>query len=255
MEVTTQPSLKKHLNIFFKDKKNRRVAFSAVAVIFVLVLLGFGIGKATTSVPGNESRTKDAKGEGAISTVTKSAGITNGNGTTDIFTESNNATINNSEDPAVSATGSNTDSAAADSTGPLTGYTENTDSNNANPKTANGDSKPSTGTGGANGDTATPPLNQKWHEPWSKWVVDTPAWTETIIQPSVWGVVDRQEHVYCNTCGAILDGTDIGAHLKSTQHTGYHTGWEDIYGWIDTPPGYIHHPEEGHWEFHEGYWS
>lgn len=93
-----------------------------------------------------------------------------------------------------------------------------------------------------------------------QWVIDTPAWTETIEHPAEYEdqwIVDvpaydqpvYENHTICYTCreqglgNVIIDG-QAGAHqiMHAEKGETCHYGTETIQ--VDT----IHHPEEGHWE-------
>jgi hypothetical protein len=63
----------------------------------------------------------------------------------------------------------------------------------------------------------------------------TQPWTETVQHPGVWGVVGREYHDYCNTCGAILDGVSAAEHCKITGHAGHNGRYISIEGWVTQP--------------------
>lgn len=80
-----------------------------------------------------------------------------------------------------------------------------------------------------------------------KWVVDQPAWTETVETP----VYEDLERCICNGCGA--DITDyIDRHLEESmlagnmKCSGYHSEWHQIQTGTNTET--INHPEQGHYE-------
>lgn len=72
-----------------------------------------------------------------------------------------------------------------------------------------------------------------------KWVVDQPAWTETVETP-VYGMDERS---ICNTCGADITGFST-QHILDGDCGGYHSEWVQVQTGTKTET--IQHPEVGH---------
>lgn len=75
----------------------------------------------------------------------------------------------------------------------------------------------------------------------SVYVVDTPAWTETVNEP----IYEMQAVWYCNTCGADITANP-GGHLDETMHAGYRNDWIQVQTGTNTY--IVEHPEIGHYE-------
>lgn len=80
-----------------------------------------------------------------------------------------------------------------------------------------------------------------------QWVVDQPAWTETVSEP----VYEMIEHSICNGCGADITGNPWGhidAQLDAGIYTcgGYHSEW--VQEQVGTNSYTVEHPEQGHYE-------
>lgn len=80
-----------------------------------------------------------------------------------------------------------------------------------------------------------------------QWVVDQPAWTETIETP----VYEMDERCICNGCGADITN-DPGTHMEQGMLNGkpecgaWHSEWVQIQTGTSTET--INHPEQGHYE-------
>ena len=171
---------------------------------------------------------------------------------TELYTASETSAVESTEQPeeANTETAENTNQngtqqhqTATSNSG--TNVTTNTGSGSSvNTNTSKGNTNTSThaNTGGGS-TTTTAPAQPAVHAPLyqQKYVVDTPAWTETVTKP-VYGnkVID-----VCNTCGADIT-TNAVQHLLDTEHGGYHT--EVIPVQTGTRTEYINHEEVGHWE-------
>jgi hypothetical protein len=167
--------------------------------------------------------------------------------------------------PNFGLTGENTDVAGDDSANgesasslqpQASGQTSASTPQGSSGSTAN-TSVPAPVSGGGSDSTASTPTadsssNQIWHEPWDEWVSE--GHYEDHYIEAVYGQRDVFGSV-CNTCGLDISGNAF-AHLKATQHSGYHEGvigtesyiikpstTEQI--WVDTSHS-IHH--EGYWQ-------
>lgn len=79
-----------------------------------------------------------------------------------------------------------------------------------------------------------------------KWIVDQPAWTETVETP----VYETVERSICNQCGADITGSPW-QHIENSLVNGgncggYHSEWHQIQTGTNTET--INHPEQGHYE-------
>lgn len=72
-----------------------------------------------------------------------------------------------------------------------------------------------------------------------QWVVDQPAWTETVETP----VYGNQTVWYCNTCNADITSDPVG-HIEETLHAGYRSDVKQVQTGTTTQT--IQHPEVGH---------
>ena len=118
-----------------------------------------------------------------------------------------------------------------------TGSSVNTNTSKGNTNTAN---HANTGGGSI---TTTAPAQPAVHAPLyqQQYVVDTPAWTETVTKP----VYGNKTIWICNTCG--MDITDdVYGHIDTTMHGGYSSKVIQIQ--TGTRTEYINHEEIGHWE-------
>lgn len=80
-----------------------------------------------------------------------------------------------------------------------------------------------------------------------QWIVDQPAWTESVNEP----VYEMIEHSICNGCGADITGNPWGhidAQLDAGIYTcgGYHSEW--VQEQVGTNSYTVEHPEQGHYE-------
>jgi hypothetical protein len=120
------------------------------------------------------------------------------------------------------------------------------------PKSSGGGS-----TSGAPGGTSGGNTNRVWHEGWDEWVIDAPGHYEQRLVRAAWD--ERKGHYgsICNDCDTEVTG-NYPAHVEATGHMGGYTNNH----WFDE--GTVHHDavyenvwvsEQGHWEWHEGYWE
>ena len=172
---------------------------------------------------------------------------------TEVYTASETSTAENTEQPeeANTETAGNTNQTGTQqqtangnsgtnvTTNTGTGSSVNTNTSKGNTNTAN-----HANTGGGN---TTAPAQPAVHAPLyqQKYVVDTPAWTETVTKP----VYGNKEISVCNTCGADITG-NTREHTKKHTLAGEGGGWhsEVIPVQTGTRTEYINHEEVGHWE-------
>lgn len=75
-----------------------------------------------------------------------------------------------------------------------------------------------------------------------KWVVDQPAWTETVNEP----VYEMVEHTICSSCGADISGWAVQHLEESLDCGGYYSEWRQEQTGTNTYT--VEHPEQGHYE-------
>ena len=116
-------------------------------------------------------------------------------------------------------------------------------------KPMGGDALASESAGKASGPTSPGPVPPAQEEPpkrWVEeteqvWVVDSPAWSESVP------VYEAREISVCNVCGIEITGS-VSAHAKEHMLAGEGSGHRSEVIQVLVGHETVEHPEEGHWE-------